>query len=752
LSYPYSTVYPNKPCLILQAATDALSVAVGTFNDYLSQGYPILGALKLAIGGVLPPDIRPIWDGFITTVGNAIRIFQSLFMEVKHYEDDSKLVEYLIYMGDMARGTFTYFYDQAKRVITLLWDWSQRVMVPLIIQMEEFFFNVGQVWDALSKVLKPVGDAIAKFMGFDDVMTALGILLAGPAIAAIYGLIAGFVAFLAPIAEVAAAVAVLRWAWQSNFANIRTSTEDTLAKLSKWFYDDSGLWKGTWEKTFSNMYDIVYEFFRYKIYNEVMMYFEHTEHAVVTWAGNTLNTWKGWVQHVHDVISGWVNDGIALFTNWKDRVISTFHEWIDPLQKDLDNWIIGTKQQVAHWVGWWVGDLGLLPKWKKDVIALFQSVMDWWNTNIDPWIQYGKDLVQGLWDGFKNTWNRFTSWTSSVWEDWVHRFKSFFGIASPSTLFAEYGQNMMEGLGAGIQAYSHVPTDYMDSISNSLTAQMERIKSAIVQNVFDINNAAKLLNINPANLPTSMGGTGQVIGYGPNGELILAGAGNALPGSHTTPPAATPPPATTVGSAIGGNAQTTATATSLLGGLNLSTPDIQAAKDSAEANAKRVKDFIKGIGDFLSQTINSGQINALFSDLGGFGHSATSSTGEGYTALQGAQDKLRSAMASLLGLPQIYGALDADGNLKALTKSLSSGTDLDKIGNLLQSAVNFRTVANYYDPANQYSSILPNDPRLTGGNNQTVNYNITLQGSNNANADVLSLVQMLGTLQGSATP
>jgi hypothetical protein len=133
--------------------------------------------------------------------------------------------------------------------------------------------------------------------------------------------------------------------------------------------------------------------------------------------------------------------------------------------------------------------------------------------------------------------------------------------------------------------------------------------------------------------------------------------------------------------------------------------------------------------------------------------STVGAPGEGYVKLQGAQDKIRQQMASLLGLPTIYGALDASGNLAALNKTISAGTDLNKVAGLLQSAVDFRTLANYYDAHDQYGSALPTDPRLTGQSKATTNqYNITIQGSNNANADVLGLVQMLGSLQGSATP
>jgi len=216
-----------------------------------------------------------------------------------------------------------------------------------------------------------------------------------------------------------------------------------------------------------------------------------------------------------------------------------------------------------------------------------------------------------------------------------------------------------------------------------------------------------------------LGGTGQVIGTAPGGGLILAGAGNQLP--DYKPPAPTPvAPTTTIGSV-----------------------------SSTPAN---IKDLIAGVSDFFAQTVKGSTINSLFSDVGVYGNSPTSSTGEGYTALQRAQDQIRSTLASLTGLPQVYGALDAKGNLDALSKSLSSGTDLNKVSDFLESLVNFRTLANHYDPKDYYAKAGITDPRLGNVSSATNNFTIQLQGSSNASADILGIVQMLGNLYGSATP
>ena len=106
------------------------------------------------------------------------------------------------------------------------------------------------------------------------------------------------------------------------------------------------------------------------------------------------------------------------------------------------------------------------------MIEKFQSVFNWWDEHIQPWIDTGRDIVQGLWDGIKETWKRFTDWTATTWQAWVDRFKNFFGIHSPSTLFADFGESMMQGLQGGISAQAKIVDDAVSAVANNITSKM----------------------------------------------------------------------------------------------------------------------------------------------------------------------------------------------------------------------------------------------------------------------------------------
>ena len=80
-------------------------------------------------------------------------------------------------------------------------------------------------------------------------------------------------------------------------------------------------------------------------------------------------------------------------------------------------------------------------------------------------VNAGANLLHGLWEGISGAaswlWEKVSGWASSL----VSGIKDFFGIHSPSTVFAEIGGNMADGVGVGF-------TDNMGSVEGDMTAAM----------------------------------------------------------------------------------------------------------------------------------------------------------------------------------------------------------------------------------------------------------------------------------------
>ena len=64
----------------------------------------------------------------------------------------------------------------------------------------------------------------------------------------------------------------------------------------------------------------------------------------------------------------------------------------------------------------------------------------------------GKNLMEGLWSGLKNTWTNLKSKVEDLGKGIVNKFKSVFGIHSPSKLFRdEIGKNLILGVGVAFE-------------------------------------------------------------------------------------------------------------------------------------------------------------------------------------------------------------------------------------------------------------------------------------------------------------
>lgn len=82
----------------------------------------------------------------------------------------------------------------------------------------------------------------------------------------------------------------------------------------------------------------------------------------------------------------------------------------------------------------------------------------------------GGNLITGLWNGMSNKlqWlkDKISSFTSSV----ISSIKAFFGVHSPSTVFADIGGNLSAGLAEGITDKAGLVTSAMNRLNGQLTA------------------------------------------------------------------------------------------------------------------------------------------------------------------------------------------------------------------------------------------------------------------------------------------
>lgn len=105
----------------------------------------------------------------------------------------------------------------------------------------------------------------------------------------------------------------------------------------------------------------------------------------------------------------------------------------------------GVKVIVDLFLNW--HPLGLIIKNWDAIIKFFAGLGS-------KFLKFGKNIVDGLWNGISNTWKTLTSGISNLIGGLISWVKGLLGIHSPSRVFAEIGNNITQGLVGGIVANS----------------------------------------------------------------------------------------------------------------------------------------------------------------------------------------------------------------------------------------------------------------------------------------------------------
>lgn len=92
----------------------------------------------------------------------------------------------------------------------------------------------------------------------------------------------------------------------------------------------------------------------------------------------------------------------------------------------------------------------------------------------------GKNLIKGLWNGISNMTGWILNLIGGFAKSVIGKIKGLFGIHSPSTVFAEIGGYLAEGLGNGwTEEYGAVERGLLDSVSDTTDAVNVQMEKAV---------------------------------------------------------------------------------------------------------------------------------------------------------------------------------------------------------------------------------------------------------------------------------
>jgi len=104
----------------------------------------------------------------------------------------------------------------------------------------------------------------------------------------------------------------------------------------------------------------------------------------------------------------------------------------------------------------------------KAVPQIITALVNGFTSSISQIATVGGNLIKGLWQGISDAGTWLRDKISGFFGGVVDSIKNFFGIHSPSTLFAGLGRNMGEGIGVGFEeAMAGVARDMQNAIPTS---------------------------------------------------------------------------------------------------------------------------------------------------------------------------------------------------------------------------------------------------------------------------------------------
>ena len=164
-----------------------------------------------------------------------------------------------------------------------------------------------------------------------------------------------------------------------------------------------------------------------------------------------------------------INAGIDLLVSLigaLPEIIQAIIEAIPIIVKGIVDAIIGNVDKIIQaGISLFIALVKALPtiivEIVKAVPQIISAIVNGFTSSMGQMVNIGSDLIKGLWQGIANV----TDWIMGKIKGFMNailkNIKGFFGINSPSTVFAGLGKNMGEGLGIGFE-------DEMDKVARDM--------------------------------------------------------------------------------------------------------------------------------------------------------------------------------------------------------------------------------------------------------------------------------------------
>lgn len=161
-------------------------------------------------------------------------------------------------------------------------------------------------------------------------------------------------------------------------------------------------------------------------------------------------------------IGEWVGNMVTTVTTEVPKIVSSVVKFFEELPGNILTAILKTVDTISEWRERMVAFVVVeVPKIISSIVGEFKKLPE-------ELRKLGKFIWDGLINGLKDAWSTVTNGIKSFTDGFVNGFKDALGIHSPSTVFAEIGGYIDQGLANGITAAVSYVSTAMQGVVNAV--------------------------------------------------------------------------------------------------------------------------------------------------------------------------------------------------------------------------------------------------------------------------------------------
>ena len=171
-------------------------------------------------------------------------------------------------------------------------------------------------------------------------------------------------------------------------------------------------------------------------------------------------------------IGEWVGNMVVTVTTEVPKIVSSVVKFFEELPGNIWTAILKTLDTISEWRKRMVAFVVVeIPKIISSIVSEFKKLPG-------ELRKLGKFIWDGLINGLKDAWSTVTNGIKSFTDGFVNGFKDALGIHSPSTVFAEIGGYIDQGLANGIVAAVPYVTAAMQGVVNAVQEKGQALINA----------------------------------------------------------------------------------------------------------------------------------------------------------------------------------------------------------------------------------------------------------------------------------